>query len=169
LATATGFLAFVPTAFSGVAELGLIAGTGMLIAFFCTMTFLPAAITVCRAHDEGAEVGFAWGRNADALLTRWHGSVLVGFAALVVLALALAPRLSFDSDPLDTQNPNTEATRTLRDLMNQPLSNPYSIDILARNVARHACCRQNCGNCRRSRRYSRSKASCPTSRVRSSR
>ena len=33
LATAAGFLAFVPTAFSGVAELGLIAGAGMLIAF----------------------------------------------------------------------------------------------------------------------------------------
>ena len=55
----------------------------------------------------------------------------MGFAALVVLALALAPRLQFDSDPLDTQSPNTEAMRTLRDLMNQPLSNPYSIDILA--------------------------------------
>ena len=134
LATAAGFLAFVPTAFSGVAELGLIAGTGMLIAFFCTMTFLPAAITLCRARDESAEVGFAWGQKADALLTRWHGPILVGFAALVVLALALAPRLSFDSDPLDTQSPNTEAMRTLRDLMNQPLSNPYSIDILARNV-----------------------------------
>jgi hypothetical protein len=35
LATAAGFLAFVPTAFSGVAELGLIAGGGMLIAFLC--------------------------------------------------------------------------------------------------------------------------------------
>jgi uncharacterized protein len=135
LATAAGFLAFVPTAFSGVAELGLIAGTGMLIAFFCTMTFLPAAITLWRARDESAEVGFAWGRKADAVLTRWHGSVLVGFAALAVLALALAPRLSFDSDPLDTQNANTEAMRTLRDLMNQPLSNPYSVDILARNVS----------------------------------
>jgi hypothetical protein len=134
LATAAGFLAFVPTAFRGVAELGLIAGIGMLIAFFCTMTFLPAAITLCRARDESAEVGFAWGRRADTLLTRWHGPILMGFAALVVFALALAPRLTFDSDPLDTQSPNTEAMRTLRDLMNQPLSNPYSIDILARNV-----------------------------------
>jgi hopanoid biosynthesis associated RND transporter like protein HpnN len=134
LATAAGFLAFVPTDFSGVAELGLIAGTGMLIAFLCTMTFLPAAITVCRARDERAEVGFAWGRRADTFLTRWHGQVLMGFGVLVVLALALAPRLTFDSDPLDTQSPNTEAMRTLRDLMNQPLSNPYSIDILARNV-----------------------------------
>ena len=68
------------------------------------------------------------------LLAHWRWPILVGFAALVVLALALAPRLSFDSDPLDTQSPNSEAMRTLRDLMNQPLSNPYSIDILARNV-----------------------------------
>ncbi len=134
LATAAGFLAFVPTDFSGVAELGLIAGTGMLIAFCCTMTFLPAAITLCRARDERAEVGFAWGRRADALISRWHAPILMGFVALVVLALALAPRLAFDSDPLDTQNPNTEAMRTLRDLMNQPLSNPYSIDILAPDV-----------------------------------
>jgi uncharacterized protein len=118
-----------------VAELGLIAGTGMLIAFLCTMTFLPAAITVCRARDERAEVGFAWGRRADAFLTHWHAPILVGFAALVVIAVALAPRLAFDSDPLDTQNQNTEAMRTLRDLMSQPLSNPYSIDILARNMA----------------------------------
>ncbi len=52
LATAAGFLAFVPTDFSGVAELGLIAGAGMLIAFLCTLAFLPAAITVFRPRGE---------------------------------------------------------------------------------------------------------------------
>ena len=135
LATAAGFLAFVPTAFSGVAELGLIAGFGMLIAFLCTITFLPAAITLCRPAGEQAEIGFAWGNRMDGVLTRWHGVILCGFGALVVLSLALAPRLQFDSDPLDTQSPNTEAMRTLRDLMNDPLTNPYSIDVLAPNVA----------------------------------
>ena len=134
LATAAGFLAFVPTAFSGVAELGLIAGFGMLIAFLCTVTFLPAAITLCRPAGEQAEIGFAWGGRIDALVTRWHGVILLVFAALVVLALGLAPRLQFDADPLDTQSPNTEAMRTLRDLMNDPLTNPYSIDILAPNA-----------------------------------
>jgi uncharacterized protein len=134
LATAAGFLAFVPTDFAGVAELGLIAGMGMLIAFLCTMTFLPAAITVCRALGERQDVGFAWGRTADRLIARWHGRILAVFGVLVVLSVAVAPRLAFDSDPLDTQNPNTEAMRTLRDLVNEPLSNPYSIDIVAPNV-----------------------------------
>ena len=106
----------------------------MLIAFLCTVTFLPAAITLCRPASEQAEVGFAWGGKLDALLTRRHGTVLLLFGALAAVALLLAPRLQFDSDPLDTQSPNTEAMRTLRDLMNSPLTNPYSIDILTENV-----------------------------------
>ena len=67
LATAAGFLAFVPTAFSGVAELGLIAGGGMLIAFLCTLTFLPAAISVFSPRDAAAEVGFVWAAPAGRL------------------------------------------------------------------------------------------------------
>ena len=134
LATAAGFLAFVPTSFSGVSELGLIAGVGMLIAFLCTVTFLPAAITLFRPSSEGAEIGFAWGGRFDALATRWHAAILMVFGALVALALAVSPRLQFDADPLDTQSPNTEAMRTLRELMGDPLTNPYSIDILAANL-----------------------------------
>jgi hopanoid biosynthesis associated RND transporter like protein HpnN len=134
LATAAGFLSFVPTSFRGVAELGMIAGLGMLIAFFCTVTFLPAAITACGPREESADVGFALGHRADRVVGRWHRQILGLFTLLFVLALALSPRLTFDADPLDTQNQNTEAMRTLRDLMNQPLSNPYSTDILAPDI-----------------------------------
>ncbi len=128
LATAAGFLAFVPTAFSGVAELGLIAGAGMLIAFACTVTFLPAAITVCRPPPEDAETGIAWAGPIDPWI-RAHGiPILAGFIALAGVALAVGPRLTFDSDPLNTKNPSTEAMRTLRDLADAPLTNPYTID-----------------------------------------
>ena len=106
----------------------------MLIAFLCTVTFLPAAITLCRPAGELNKVGFAGGRGLDALLTRRHRAVLLVFGVTAVLALVLSPRLQSDSDPLDTQSPNTEAMRTLRDLMNSPLTNPYSIDILTANV-----------------------------------
>ena len=60
IATSAGFLGFVPTSFSGVAELGLIAGAGMLIAFLCTLGFLPAIITLCHPRGEEAVVGFSW-------------------------------------------------------------------------------------------------------------
>jgi uncharacterized protein len=134
LATAAGFLAFVPTAFSGVAELGLIAGAGMIIAFICTLTFLPAAITVFNPSAEAAEVGFSWARPIDPWIKAHHAWLLASFIALGGLAFAVAPRLTFDSDPLHTKNPSTEAMRTLRDLIDNPLTNPYTIDIVVPNV-----------------------------------
>ena len=140
-ATAAGFLGFVPTDFSGVAELGLIAGVGMLIAFVCTIGFLPAVITLCRPAGEKVVVGFAWLAPFDPLIVRHRWPILAVFAALAVLALAAAPRLAFDSDPLHTKDPNTEAMRTLYDLMDNPVTNPYSVDILAPNVTDAAALR----------------------------
>ncbi len=137
-ATAAGFLAFVPTDFAGVAELGLIAGFGMLIAFACTMTFLPAAIALCRPGAETAEAGFPWAVPLDRLLARRRMVVLGGFAGVFVLALAAFPRLEFDSDPLHTKDPTTEAMQTLNDLMASPLTNPYSADIIAPSEAEAA-------------------------------
>jgi hopanoid biosynthesis associated RND transporter like protein HpnN len=133
-ATSAGFMAFVPTSFVGVAELGLIAGGGMLIAFACTMTFLPAAITLCRPRGEERVVGFAWAAPLDPLVARWRRPILAVAAVLAVLAAVVSPMLQFDSDPLDTQNPHTEAMETLRDLLNNPVTNPYSIDVLAPNA-----------------------------------
>ncbi len=134
-ATACGFLAFVPTSFAGVAELGLIAGVGMIIAFVCTLLFLPAVLVLCRPRPEPSPPGFRRGDAAEAWLGRMRRKVLAGFAALALLGAALLPVLRFDSDPLHTKNPNTEAMRTLADLMQSPLTAPYSIDILAPSLA----------------------------------
>ena len=135
VATSAGFLGFVPTDFSGVAELGLIAGVGMMIAFVCTLAFLPAIITLCRPPGEEAVVGFAWLAPFDPIFAQHRRSILAVFVALAVLAITVAPRLAFDSDPLHTKDPATEAMRTLYDLMDNPLTNPYSIDILSPTVS----------------------------------
>jgi hopanoid biosynthesis associated RND transporter like protein HpnN len=137
-ATAAGFYAFVPTSFSGVAELGLIAGTGMLIAFLCTLGFLPAALTLFGAPGGHGEVGFAVGDRIERGLTRARLPVLALFGGIGVLGAILLPRLVFDSDPLHTKNRHTEAMRVLADLMNDPLTNPYSIDIIAPNAGQAA-------------------------------
>jgi hopanoid biosynthesis associated RND transporter like protein HpnN len=129
-ATAAGFLAFVPTDFRGVAELGLIAGVGMLIAFLCTLTFLPAAISLFRPRGESAEVGFRWAAPLDEVVRRRCRPLLTVFGLLGGLGLILLPWLSFDADPLHTKDPNTEAMQTLYDLGDSPLTNPFTIDIL---------------------------------------
>ncbi len=135
IATSAGFLAFVPTAFSGVAQLGLIAGVGMLIAFACTLSFLPAALTLLRPRAEAKEIGFTVLRPVDALIVRFRKVIVPVFAVLAIAGAAGVPFLHFDADPLHTKDPNTQAMSTLRDLMANPLTNPYTIDIVAPDMA----------------------------------
>lgn len=135
LAISAGFLAFVPTDFAGVAELGLIAGVGMLIAFACTMTVLPAAIALCRPRGEAMEVGYGWAEPLDAAIIRHGRGVVAGFAGLAVLGAVLVPFLRFDADPLTTKNQATEAVLTLRSLIDAPQGSPYSIDIMVPDAA----------------------------------
>ena len=134
-AAAAGFLAFAPTSFRGVAELGLIAGFGMIVALAATFTFLPAMLTLCRPCAEAAEVGLAWGARLETHLQRHRRAVLATFAIAGLLGALLLPILRFDSDPLHTKDPTTEAMRTLADLAASPLTNPYSVDILAKDQA----------------------------------
>ena len=47
-AAAAGFFSFLPTAYSGLAELGLIAGCGMVVAYLAGMTLLPALLSGLR-------------------------------------------------------------------------------------------------------------------------
>lgn len=134
IATACGFLAFVPTSFVGVAELGLIAGIGMLIAFVCTVTFLPALLALTRPRAEAERIGFRLGDWGDGALRRHGPAVLVVFGLLAIAGIVAVATIQFDANPLDTQNPNTEAMRTLRSLLNKSVTNPFYIDTLAKDV-----------------------------------
>ncbi len=134
LSTSAGFFAFTPTSFAGVAQLGLIAGTGMLIAFACTLSVLPALIALCRPRAEAAEVGFAWARPADAAIVRHRRLILTASGLLALLGIGLSPWLTFDSDPLHTKNQSTESVTTLKDLAADPVTNPYSIEMLVPSI-----------------------------------
>ncbi len=138
LSTAAGFLAFTPTAFIGVAQLGLIAGGGMLIAFLCTLTFLPALISICAPRAVAEEGAFGIGLAMGRVIERRRRVVLAVFGAGAVCGLAVLPRLTFDSDPLHTKNVHTEAMQTLGDLINDPVTNPYTMELLAPDMAQAA-------------------------------
>ena len=135
LATAAGFLAFTPTKFVGVAQLGIIAGGGMLIAFICTLTFLPAMLALCRPKREKREVGFAFARALDPVLQHHRHLVIALFGAAALLGALMAPGIGFDGDPLHTKDPNSEALRVLHDLMQDPITNPYTIEAVMPSLA----------------------------------
>ncbi len=134
LATAAGFLAFVPTNFVGVAQLGLIAGIGMIIAFLCTMTLLPALLCLFRARLSRGEPGFRKLAGVDRLLRHHRKPVLAFFAVLAVIGGVLIPQLSFDADPLHTKNPDTEGMRALHLLEQDPRASPYDGEVIVPNL-----------------------------------
>jgi uncharacterized protein len=133
-ATACGFLAFSPTSFIGVAELGEIAGAGMFIAFFCTISFLPALLTWFRPRAERISVVLPGGAVGDAWLRRHHRAVLSGFGVLAMVGVLAAVSINFDANPLDTKDPNTESMRTIRSLLADPATNPFYADALVANI-----------------------------------
>ncbi len=135
LATACGFLAFTPTAFIGVAQLGLIAGVGMLIAFVSSMTVLPALLRLFGFKSPGTEEGFAWASPADRALRRHRRPVLLGAALIALAGAALLPQLRFDGDPLHTKNPNSPAMQALHLLMANPTTSQYSAETLVANLS----------------------------------
>ena len=130
LATAAGFLAFTPTNFVGVAQLGIIAGVGMIIAFACTLTFLPAMLCLFHPRKEKQEIGFAFARDLDPVAQKLRWYLVTLFLALAAAGGIMAHTIRFDGDPLHTKDPHTEAIRTLYDLMQNPVTNPYTIEAL---------------------------------------
>ena len=134
-ATAIGFFAFLPTAYAGISELGLIAGTGMVIGIALTFSLLPALFTVLRPRGEPAPVGFRRAAPLDRLLLRRRRWVMGAALLLAAASLALMPLLRFDFDPLDLQDPHTEAMRTLVSMMKDPTTSPYAAEVLAPSPA----------------------------------
>ncbi len=132
--TAAGFLAFVPTAYVGVSQLGLIAGAGMVIAVLLNLTLLPALLTLFHPSPEREPVGIAAARPLDHALLRHRRAVLVVAGLAALGSVALLTRLHFDFNPLNLQNPHTEAMSTMRDLMDNPRTTPFSVEVVTPDV-----------------------------------
>lgn len=135
---AVGFLAFVPTNYAGVADLGLIAGVGMLIALALNLTLLPALLALMRARGEARPVGFLRAAPINRFLIEKRKTVALLGLLVAIASSATLPWLRFDFNPLDLQSRNAEAVKTLFDLMKDPNSTPYTIDVLEPSVQRAA-------------------------------
>jgi hypothetical protein len=129
--TALGFFAFVPTAFSGVAQLGLIAGVAMGITLVLSYTALPAMLALFRPriatplpdHDAG------WRRALEWPLRRRRAVLALG-AVLALAALPVMPELRFDDDPLNVRDPESESVVAIRALLRDGEAGFRNIQVL---------------------------------------
>ncbi len=133
--TAIGFFAFIPTAFSGVAELGLISGTGMFIGLAASLTVLPALLTVMRFHVRPRGAGApqkARRRPGFLAAVMGHPRLVRSLALLAALgAIALLPQVHYDRNPLNLRDPSSESVATFRELLAQDDHSPWSLRVLA--------------------------------------
>jgi hypothetical protein len=129
------FYSFLPTAYLGLSELGLIAGTGIIVAFATTVTLLPALLTVLKPTGEAAPIGYAALAPLDRFLEKQRKWVVGTTLAATILGLPLLTGLRFDFNPLNLRAQDAESISTLLDLMRDPDTSPNTLDILESNLA----------------------------------
>lgn len=134
VAAAIAFYSFLPTDYRGLAELGLIAGTGMFIAFFANLTVLPALLTLMPVRPGSAKWGQGVAGAAQGFVRARAKQVVICAVLLGVGAAALLPQVQFDFDPMNLRDPKTESVSTLIELMADSRTNPYSITILSESL-----------------------------------
>ncbi|MGH6834697.1 MAG: MMPL family transporter [Methylocella sp.] len=134
-ATAAGFYSFLPTDYRGVSELGLIAGTGMFIAFIAAITILPALLTLLRPPPEQEPVGYQFLAPIDRFMTKHRYAIVIGTLSVALAGTPLLRHLHFDFNPLNLRSPKVESVATLLDLMKDPNTDTNTIDVLAPSLA----------------------------------
>ena len=135
LATAAGFLSFTPTDYKGVSELGLIAGVGMLIAYFTSITLLPALLSRLKPPSEPHHLGYSALAPVDAFLERHRMPILIGTLLAVAAGLPLLYHLQFDFNPMNLRSKTAESVATYIELKNDPQSGANDVGILQPTLA----------------------------------
>ena len=135
LTTSLAFLAFTPTDFVGMAQLGVIAAGGIVVAFISSITLVPAILSILA----GSEVKI---KQAYSKLTPQHEGWLQAHrptirkgATLVLIFVGIAsvwliPQVRFDGDPINLKNPAAPSMKAFNDLVNHQPARTFAVQIL---------------------------------------
>lgn len=133
--TAVGFYAFVPTAYAGVAELGLISGTGMFISLIVTLTLLPALLALAPLPGKTISSKNLANSRLAALPVNHRRWVLSLASLAAIAAVGVLPWVHFNADALDLRNANAESVQTYRELMAEAQQSPQTLSSLTPDLA----------------------------------
>ena len=134
ITTAIGFYAFIPTAYQGVAELGIISGTGMLISLIVTLTIVPALQRYLPIRKR--KLPTSSGRIGSRLLDlpiRLRKLVYVATLLALIVAIVALPKVKFDYNLLNLNDPQAESVQTFQELLADEKDSAWHSVVLADN------------------------------------
>ncbi|MEM6899657.1 MAG: MMPL family transporter [Pseudomonadota bacterium] len=130
--SAIAFFAFAPTQFTGMTQLGIVSGFGVLVAFVVAVTLLPAVFALLPAN--------AGVRRRDGLKNviipklNYSGPFRTVVALLAIgtgaAAVTLLPQVRFDADPMSLRDPEAPSVRAFDLLFEGEGSQPYNLSLL---------------------------------------
>ena len=124
LATALAFYAMTFSGFRGFAELGIIAGNGVLACLLAMVTFFPALLALW--HRMTPRIGLPkpfTDRVGSTLVALQRKRVAIGLLILVIVGFFVG-KPTFDADYLNLEPRNSEAVRLEREMVKRSNLSP---------------------------------------------
>jgi hopanoid biosynthesis associated RND transporter like protein HpnN len=137
--TAIGFYAFMPTDYDGIAELGWISGSGMFISFIVTMTLLPALLGILPIKSQPNVQGSPQSSRGKLLNSvfafpvTYARTIRIVSIIIAISLIWIVPKVEFDHNTLNLQNPENDSVKTYMDLLADSESSPWTTEILVEN------------------------------------
>ena len=127
--SAIGFLAFVPTEYIGLGEMGIISGGGMIIAVALSLTLIPAFFALSGDPRPATNVPFA-GLLSSVVAKNSKLTSYVTLGVAIVLAV-IATQAQFDYSTLSLKDPKSEAMATLIELQREDIITDFALTYVA--------------------------------------
>ena len=131
--TATGFFAFMPTDYDGVAELGWISGGGMFISLVVTLTLLPALLNLFPLAERKKSASVKPNRRFDWLFTlpfTHAGKIKIITLLVIFILLGFITQVKFDYNTLNLQDQSNESVKVYQSLLADSDTSPWTGIIL---------------------------------------
>jgi hopanoid biosynthesis associated RND transporter like protein HpnN len=137
LTTATGFYSFIPTDYSGVADMGIICGTGVLFGFLATLTVYPALIALGLGEPRSSTASSRQRFEIDlpTFPARRPRVVCIAAAIVTIACSATLFRVRFDTNTQAVRDPRVESVQALEDLIADHERSVWTIDVLTKDLA----------------------------------
>ncbi len=135
LTTSLGFLAFIPTDYSGVSELGIISAGGMIIGLIISLTVLPALLTIFSIKKLKPIRSIVKLGVIAEIPFQYALQIRIMAVILAIASAAILSQLVFDSNPINLRDPHSESVSTIKELLASQTDSPFALSALAPSFA----------------------------------